>query len=443
MNPEKEQLLYETVKKVLASALDENFPLDDLGDFIDSEIMGFGSTREERIWGLAEYRNLLEIQRDQGKGLNLKFEFTLLHQRIFAKEQAAFFTHEVIITSSPQGTENILRLRLSTVFEYRDLCWKMVHWHGSEGVDSDGDTWHVQELVRKNKALSQLVEEKTAELLQKNTELRQALQDLKETQAQMILQEKLASLGQLTAGIAHEIKNPLNFVNNFSELSEDFIQEIKDEMEKIGGSPEKENILELLEDVRSNLGKIRHHGSRADSIVKSMLLHSRGSSGAMEPTDLNAVIREYSNLAFHGMRANPNPINVEIQLDLDNDLPKVRLNTEDFSRVILNLAKNAFDAMRDKICAVGSEYKAKLVISTTNQGDKISIEVEDNGPGIPEEIRDKLLIPFFTTKKGTEGTGLGLSITHDIIKSHDGVLEIESEVGNFTRFRILLPKPLT
>ena len=443
MNPEKEQLLYETVKKVLASALDENFPLDELGDFIDSEIMGFGSTREERIWGLAEYRNLLEIQRDQGKGLNLKFEFTPLHQRIFAKEQAAFFTHEVIITSSPQGTENILRLRLSTVFEYRELCWKMVHWHGSEGVDSDGDTWHVQELVRKNKALSQLVEEKTAELLQKNTELRQALQDLKETQAQMILQEKLASLGQLTAGIAHEIKNPLNFVNNFSELSEDFSQEIKDEMEKIGGSPEKENILELLEDVRSNLGKIRHHGSRADSIVKSMLLHSRGSSGAMEPTDLNAVIREYSNLAFHGMRANPNPINVEIQLDLDNDLPKVRLNTEDFSRVILNLAKNAFDAMRDKICAVGSEYKAKLVISTTNQGDKISIEVEDNGPGIPEEIRDKLLIPFFTTKKGTEGTGLGLSITHDIIKSHDGVLEIESEVGNFTRFRILLPKPLT
>lgn len=288
--------------------------------------------------------------------------------------------------------------------------------------------------------LEVLVAERTSEILQQKEELQEALNHLKDTQEQLIQQEKLASLGQLTAGIAHEIKNPLNFVNNFSELSVDFIEEIEEEMSKIGDCPEKENILELLEDVKSNLGKIRHHGSRADSIVKSMLLHSRGGTGTKDPTDLNALIREYANLAFHGMRANPNPINVDIQLKLDEQLPKINLNLEDFSRVILNLVKNAFDAMREKIAREGSEYKAKVEIRTKDMGDKVLIEVEDNGPGVPDEIRDKLLMPFFTTKKGTEGTGLGLSITHDIIQSHEGTLEIESKVGEFTRFSIVLPK---
>jgi signal transduction histidine kinase len=171
-----------------------------------------------------------------------------------------------------------------------------------------------------------------------------------------------------------------------------------------------------------------------------MLLHSRGGTGTKDPTDLNALIREYANLAFHGMRANPNPINVDIQLKLEEKLSKINLNSEDFSRVILNLVKNAFDAMREKIANAGSEYKAKIEIRTQDLGDKVLIEVEDNGPGVPDEIRDKLLMPFFTTKKGTEGTGLGLSITHDIIQSHEGTLEIESKVGEFTRFSIELPK---
>lgn len=288
--------------------------------------------------------------------------------------------------------------------------------------------------------LEVLVAERTSEILQQKEELQEALNHLKDTQEQLIQQEKLASLGQLTAGIAHEIKNPLNFVNNFSELSVDFIEEIEDEMTKIADCPEKENILELLEDVKSNLGKIRHHGSRADSIVKSMLLHSRGGTGTKEPTDLNGLIREYANLAFHGMRANPNPINVDIQLKLEEQLAKINLNSEDFSRVILNLVKNAFDAMREKIAKEGGEYKAKVEIRTQDLGDKVLIEVEDNGPGVPDDIRDKLLMPFFTTKKGTEGTGLGLSITHDIIQSHEGTLEIESKVGEFTRFSIVLPK---
>lgn len=291
----------------------------------------------------------------------------------------------------------------------------------------------------RKKELERLVQERTFEITKQKEELQDALDHLRSTQEQLLQQEKLASLGQLTAGIAHEIKNPLNFINNFSELSVDFLQEIEEEIQKFPDSSERENILDLLKDIKSNLGKIRHHGQRADNIVKSMLMHSRGEKGEIKPSDLNAIIREYSNLAFHGMRANKNPINVDIQLELDESLPLIDLNAEDFSRVILNLAKNAFDAMRDKANSLGSDYKAKLVFRTKVLKNKILFEVEDNGPGVLEELKDKLLLPFFTTKKGTEGTGLGLSITHDIVKSHRGSLEIESEFGSFTRFKIILP----
>lgn len=280
-------------------------------------------------------------------------------------------------------------------------------------------------------------ENKEKELAQAK-EIQKAYENLKATQEQLIQQEKLASLGQLTAGIAHEIKNPLNFVNNFSELSLEYIEEIYEEMAKLEQSEVTEDIRALLEDVKYNLQKILQHGSRADGIVKSMLMHSRGGKGIMELTDLNELVKEYVNLAFHGMRANKNPINVDIQLQLDEKLPKVNINPEDFSRVILNLCKNAFDAMRDKTIDNKSGYLPKLIVRTKELGEKVLLEVEDNGPGIAEENRDKLLMPFFTTKKGTEGTGLGLSITHDIVKAHEGTLEINSELGNFTRFSITL-----
>ncbi|WP_111668757.1 sensor histidine kinase [Algoriphagus litoralis] len=329
------------------------------------------------------------------------------------------------------------------------LIWAVTMWlnHRKQMKEIEIERIFLKEQERQLKATAQqkselemLVAERTSEILKQKEELQEALNHLQSTQEQLIQQEKLASLGQLTAGIAHEIKNPLNFVNNFSELSVDFLEEIGEEVRKMSDSPEKENIIELLQDVKSNLVKIRHHGSRADSIVRSMLMHSRGGTGTMDPTDLNALIREYANLAFHGMRANPNPINVEIQLELAENLPEIRLNAEDFSRVILNLVKNSFDAMRDKINELGDQYKAALKIKTKESKNQIVIEVEDNGPGVPDEIKDKLLMPFFTTKRGTEGTGLGLSITHDIIKSHEGKLDIESKVGEFTRFRITLPK---
>src|SRR6056297_1047237 len=320
-----------------------------------------------------------------------------------------------------------------------------------------------------------------------------ALAELKATQSQLVQQEKLASLGQLTAGIAHEIKNPLNFVNNFSDLSLELVEEVRHEIlsEKAkvkrekspfeGGSERSEqgddpdskpkvnqstsntplnplprgdfllNILEILDDIESNLKTIHKHGSRADSIVKSMLQHSRGGDGKMEPTPLNPLIKEYVNLAFHGMRAGNDPINVDIDLQLDENVGEVSLVAEDFSRVILNLMNNSFDAMREKsqksivdgrkspLEGEGErseqgddaelKYNPKLTIRTRQSDKSVTIEIEDNGPGIPDDMRDKILQPFFTTKKGTAGTGLGLSITNDIIKAHGGSLYIDSRPG--------------
>jgi signal transduction histidine kinase len=284
-------------------------------------------------------------------------------------------------------------------------------------------------LFRNNK-----LKKKANALLQEQKEkIQSTLEKLKSTQAQLIQQEKLASLGQLTAGIAHEIKNPLNFVNNFSEVSIEIIGETLEEMEK-RESRDETIILENLEDIQSNLQKIHEHGSRANSIVTSMLQHSRGGSGEKEPTDLNALIKEYVNLSFHGMRAGKNPINVDIILNLDPEVKEVSLIKEDFTRVIINLCNNAFDAMR----TVTTLHAASLSVRTKKQGDTITIEVADNGPGIPDDIKDKILQPFFTTKKGTEGTGLGLSITHDIVKAHGGELKVESEIGKGTTFTILL-----
>jgi signal transduction histidine kinase len=263
-----------------------------------------------------------------------------------------------------------------------------------------------------------------------------SLSELKATQAQLIQQEKLASLGQLTAGIAHEIKNPLNFVNNFSEVSRELIEEIKEERAKSEEARDESLVDEILQDLESNLDKIHEHGSRANGIVSSMLQHSRGGSGKKEPTDLNSLIKECVNLSFHGMRAGKNPINVNVQLDLDESIDKVDLVGEDFSRVILNLCNNAFDAMR----ATAAISPPKLSVRTKLHSDNIFVEVEDNGSGIPNEIRDKILQPFFTTKKGTEGTGLGLSITHDIVKAHGGVIDVDSDEGAGTIVILRLPK---
>jgi signal transduction histidine kinase len=316
------------------------------------------------------------------------------------------------------------------------------------------------EKVKRTTAI--LLEETIEELEQKRAAVEETLKELKATQAQLVQQEKLASLGQLTAGIAHEIKNPLNFVNNFSEVSIEMIEEVLEARSERREAREKNQDTriknqekdesgemedEILEDIKANLKKIYEHGSRANGIVTSMLQHSRGGSGKMEPTELNALIKEYVNLSYHGMRAGKNPIDVEIALALDPEIHEVPMIKEDFTRVVINLCNNAFDAMKEKEkksevrslhagkagpksedgAGLNERYLPKLKVTTMLENGQVRIAFEDNGPGIPDEIRDKILQPFFTTKKGTEGTGLGLSITHDIVKAHGGSLAIESD----------------
>lgn len=306
-----------------------------------------------------------------------------------------------------------------------------------------------KKFLRLNTAMEDLVKERTNQLEIANKQLEESLSDLKATQSQLVQQEKLASLGQLTAGIAHEIKNPLNFVNNFSEVSVEMIEEARDELSGLSdqiSDIDKEKVTEalvILDDIKANLSKIHEHGSRADGIVKSMLQHSRGSSGNKEPTDLNALVKEYVNLSFHGMRAGKNPINVDMDFDLDRSIGEVPLIVDDFSRVIINLCNNGFDAMREGVIknseAKIKNYSPKLTVRTKTEANTVTIEFEDNGPGIPEEIKDKILQPFFTTKKGTEGTGLGLSITHDIVKAHGGSMDVHSQPGQ-TIFTIKMNK---
>ena len=277
-----------------------------------------------------------------------------------------------------------------------------------------------------------------------NKEAEEALAELRSTQEQLVQREKLASLGQLTAGIAHEIKNPLNFVTNFSALSAEMVDEVIETVNGASTSFDREGVVALLGDIRGNLAKINEHGSRADGIVKSMLYHSRGGSGKLEPGDLNALIREFVNLAYHGMRAGKNPIAPAIEFDLDASVGKVNLMAEEFSRVIVNICQNAFDAMREKGIAEDREdgsgtFVPRLLLRSRRQAQNVTVEIEDNGPGVPVDIRDKILQPFFTTKKGKQGTGLGLSIAHDIVRAHRGTLTFDNNHQGGTTFRIMLP----
>lgn len=266
-----------------------------------------------------------------------------------------------------------------------------------------------------------------------NAELAKALEELKATQTQLVQQEKLASLGQLTAGIAHEIQNPLNFVNNFADLSLELLEEMKE-------SNDMEDIKAIAGDLTQNLTKIHHHGKRADSIVKNMLQHSREQKGEKEPTDLNELLKEFVNLAYHGMRATNKDFNCRIEQVFDSELPKIKLVKQDLGRVLLNMFNNSFYSIGKKIPLQVKDYLPTLRISTKTEGDKVLIAIYDNGLGMSEEVKQKLFNPFFTTKPTGEGTGLGLSISHDIIvKLHNGSMKVEAQEGEFALFEITLP----
>ncbi|MBT8219215.1 MAG: histidine kinase [Bacteroidia bacterium] len=311
-------------------------------------------------------------------------------------------------------------------------------------------------------------EEQARLIKEERDRLNVTLSELKATQAQLIQTEKMASLGELTAGIAHEIQNPLNFVNNFSEVSGELIDEA---LEELTSTPLSEQSLDeakdILGDLKQNLEKIHHHGGRADSIVKGMLQHSQSSSGEKEPTDINELADEYLRLAYHGLRAKDPTFNAAFETNLDPDLPKINVIPQDIGRVLLNLINNAFQACAErsrsavpstrptpKAIADGSplshqpstsaihqkDYQPKVAITTQQfNNSTIQLTVSDNGPGIPDSIKDKIFQPFFTTKPTGEGTGLGLSLSYDIVKAHGGEITVESEVGNGTAFIIKLP----
>jgi len=260
------------------------------------------------------------------------------------------------------------------------------------------------------------------------------LRSLKETQGQLIQSEKMASLGELTAGIAHEIQNPLNFVNNFSEVNKELIGELKEEIVK--GNIEEVKI--IAEDIEANEEKINHHGKRADAIVKGMLQHSRTSIGQKEPTDINALADEYLRLSYHGLRAKDKSFNAKFETDFDNSIGKINIIPQDIGRVILNLINNAFYAVDEKKKQLGDTYEPTITVSTKKEKDKVEIKVKDNGNGIPKKVLDKIFQPFFTTKPTGQGTGLGLSLSYDIVKAHGGELKVETREGEGSEFIITL-----
>ena len=286
--------------------------------------------------------------------------------------------------------------------------------------------------------LEKLVAERTEEL-------KHSLDTLQQTQKQLIQSEKMASLGELTAGIAHEIQNPLNFVNNFSEVSTELVDEMNEEMAKGNYDDAKE----IANDVKQNLVKINHHGKRAGDIVKGMLQHSRSSSGVKEPTDINALCDEYLRLSYHGLRAKDKSFNATIKTDFDDNIGKVNVLSQDLGRVILNLLTNAFYVVQQKQKAaeeglptfqkLATLYEPTVSVSTKKMGDKVEIKVADNGNGIPQKVLDKIFQPFFTTKPTGQGTGLGLSLSYDIIKAHGGEIKVETKEGEGSEFIIQVP----
>jgi signal transduction histidine kinase len=266
--------------------------------------------------------------------------------------------------------------------------------------------------------------------------LESTLANLKSTQSQLIQSEKMASLGELTAGIAHEIQNPLNFVNNFSEVNSELIAEMKQEIDK-GNLQEVKSIANNIDE---NEQKIIVHGKRADAIVKGMLQHSRSSNGVKEPTDINALCDEYLRLSYHGLRAKDKSFNATMKTDFDESIGKIKIIPQDIGRVVLNLINNAFYVVDEKKKQIGDRYEPTVAVSTKKINGKVEIKVADNGNGIPQKILDKIFQPFFTTKPTGQGTGLGLSLSYDIVKAHGGELKVETKEGEGSVFILNLPE---
>ena len=296
---------------------------------------------------------------------------------------------------------------------------------------------HALEVQRLN-----LVEKLAQELQEKNAAIEQALADLREAQDQIIASQKLAELGELTAGVAHEIKNPLNFVKNFAEASSELIEELKETLDESGDSMDEEQrglIDEICQDLVENFERIRGHGDRADRIVRDMLRMGRSSAGERQPTDINTLLEEHVRLAFHSARANDENFQLDIQEDFDPDAGEIDVVPQDLGRVFLNMVGNACDATNERRMASDDNYSPILAVSTKRMEDAVEIRVRDNGTGMPQEVVDKIFNPFFTTKPTDRGNGLGLAISSDIVRQHGGTIRVDSEQGSHTEMIIDIP----
>ena len=432
MNEVKRKKLVEAYETFIGVMLME-VPRDNILDVIAPDIMGYGTTIDEKIFQPQGVIDIIQKQIDQGEGMDLSYTRTPVYESVSENEDVALIVEEFNISIGNEEMINNILVRLSFVLYYIEDDWKVIHWHGSSPVESEDDTWHLNQWKVENERLEKLVTERT-------TQLNQSIEELKNAQAQLIHAEKMASLGELTAGIAHEIQNPLNFVNNFSDVSVELIEEVQEELQ----NGEVEEAISILKDLKENLSKVTHHGQRASGIVRSMLDHSRTGSGEQVETDINEMCDEYLRLAYHGMRAKNQGFNAELITTFDESLPKIHIIPQDMGRVLLNLINNALQALSSylpskdlskggALAKEGEDYSPKLEVSTKSKDDKVIITISDNGPGIPDDIKDKIFQPFFTTKPTGQGTGLGLSLSYDIVKAHGGEIEIrKSDEWNTT-----------
>lgn len=330
--------------------------------------------------------------------------------------------------------KQVLHPRVSLLFEYRDSRWILLHFHFSlpNALQKEGDS--LLELFKtRNRELEQ-------EVIRRTAALERSLAELKATQAQLVQQEKMASLGTLTAGVAHEIKNPLNFVNNFASLSRELVEELVQELEA-GTNPEA--VQAILADLTLNTEKIEAHGRRADNIVHAMLEHARSGSRERRTVDLNALVTEHVDMAWHGKRARTEGFDAQVTKEL-GAVGQLAVVPQEIGRVVLNLMNNAFDAVGERAAREGAPYQPVVTVRTRQVEEAVEIRVEDNGPGIPEAIRAKVFEPFFTTKPTGSGTGLGLSLSYDIItQGHGGTLSVEGADGEGTAFIVRLPVATT
>ena len=347
-------------------------------------------------------------------------------------------TQEILLMVFPQmGIPLTYALHLAWEFgkANRDLRLQLVQVQELSKTTLRQEQEKQEILTQQKDKLENMVTERTMELSQQKEALQNTLTDLKSTQKQLIQSEKMASLGELTAGIAHEIQNPLNFVNNFSEVNTELI----DELEQEAGKGNLDEVKAIAKDIKENEQKITHHGKRADAIVKGMLQHSQSSSGVKEPTNINALADEYLRLSYHGLRAKDKSFNATLKTDFDESIGNINIIPQDIGRVILNLITNAFYVVDEKKKLSLEGYEPTVSVSTKKINGKIEIKVSDNGNGIPQKVLDKIFQPFFTTKPTGQGTGLGLSLAYDIVKAHGGELKVETKDGEGSEFIVQLP----